>query len=69
MDTHASTVEPKCPSCRGLILRKIDQNARFPYKCAECGLEFLTLPASSTNFTEKIFEAISGKNTKIEGGD
>lgn len=49
MSGKKELAEPKCPSCDGFICKKIDQNARFPYQCTECGLEFTTPPLASTH--------------------
>jgi len=39
----------ECPSCKGPICQKIDRNAKFPYQCVKCGLEYQTPPPSSTH--------------------
>lgn len=48
MPKRKEVAESRCPSCNGFICKKIDQNARFPYQCTECGLEFTTPPPTST---------------------
>lgn len=66
MPKESNTAESRCPSCNGFICKKIDQNARFPYQCMECGLEYPTLPLTSThNKIWKIFEKLL--NIKKEG--
>ncbi len=49
MDKEKRTVGFECPSCKGPLYKKINQDAKFPYRCAQCGLEYLTPPPSSAD--------------------
>lgn len=60
------SLEPKCSSCGGHIIARIDTNVRFPYQCAECGIFYQMLPpATSESFLasfKKIIQSITGED-------
>lgn len=66
MNGEKKTAGFECPSCKGLICKKIDQDAKFPYQCAKCGLEYQTPPPSSTH--NSIWEMIE-KLLNVKRGD